>query len=248
MPGIRSLLAEKRYEIDPLRALGERALQRAETTSGVLLGQAREAIKKGDLAGARLARESLNQHLVRTKQEPDLQLANEIASAQRGILERKVEKAVGELARYKAGETSPPNSTDLEVTGNSTYQSELKLALARQAEWKAANPPKRVEVPTPDLATPPQNLKPPAPVVPAPVVPAPVVPTPVVPTPVVPTPPSVPEPQAAPDSVDRKTYETIKSRINGLGNKGLPQQTKQDMMSFLQSYQKSHPEDAKEAS
>jgi len=60
--------------------------------------------------------------------------------------------------------------------------------------------------------------------------------------------PSVPEPQAAPDSVDRKTYETIKSRINGLGNKGLPQQTKQDMMSFLQSYQKSHPEDAKEAS
>ncbi len=228
VPGIRSLLAEKRYEVDPLRALGERALQRAETTSGVLLGQAREAIKKGDLAGARLARESLNQHLVRTKQEPDLQLANEIASAQRGILERKVEKAVGELARYKAGETSPPNSTDLEVTGNSTYQSELKLALARQAEWKAANPPKRVEVPTPDLATPPQDLKPLAPVVPSP--------------------PIVPEPQAAPDSVDRKTYETIKSRINGLGNKGLPQQTKQDMMSFLQSYQKSHPEDAKEAS
>ena len=47
---------------------------------------------------------------------------------------------------------------------------------------------------------------------------------------------------------DRKTYETIKSRINGLGNKGLPQQTKQDMMSFLLSYQKSHPEDALEAS
>ncbi len=47
---------------------------------------------------------------------------------------------------------------------------------------------------------------------------------------------------------DRKTYETIKSRINGLGNKGLSQQTKQDMMRFLQSYQKSHPEDALEVS
>ena len=243
VPGIRSLLAEKRYEDDRLRALGKGALQRAETTFGVLLGRAREAIKKGDLAGARLARESLNQHLVRTKQEPDLQLANEIASAQRDILERKVAKAVGELARYREGETFPPKPTDLEVTGNSTYQSELKLALARQAEWKAANLPKRVEVPTPDLATPPKNLKPPTPVVPTPAVPAPVVPAPVVPAP-----PSVPEPQAAPDSVDRKTYETIKSQINGLGNRKLPQPTIKDMMSFLQSYQKSHPEDAKEAS
>lgn len=61
-----------------------------------------------------------------------------------------------------------------------------------------------------------------------------------------PVPPSVPEPQAAPDSVDRKTYETIKRTINGLGNR--TPSTIKDMMSFLRSYQKSHPEDAKEAS
>ena len=47
---------------------------------------------------------------------------------------------------------------------------------------------------------------------------------------------------------DRKTYETIKSRIKGVGNKALNHQTQRDMMSFLLFYQKSHPEDALEAS
>jgi hypothetical protein len=58
-------------------------------------------------------------------------------------------------------------------------------------------------------------------------------------------PQSPPPPDAA--STEKRTFEALKTRINGLGNRGIPQQTKQDMMTFLKSYQKSHPEDDKEA-
>ena len=49
-------------------------------------------------------------------------------------------------------------------------------------------------------------------------------------------------------SEEKKSFEALKSRIHGLGNKGLSPQVKQDMITSLRLHQKKYPEDAKEAS
>ncbi len=228
--GIRRFLAVKKYETDSTRFEGERKIKSLEDASERLRGRAREAIKKGDFATARLELESLNQHLKRTKQEPDSQLDGEIGAAQRVIMERKVEKAVMELNRYTPSETPPSTSADPEVIRSSRYKEALASALARQAAWKIDNAPKPTPKPVDavDLAPAPK----------APVTPSP---SPSEPQ----SPQSPPPPDAA--STEKRTFEALKTRINGLGNRGIPQQTKQDMMTFLKSYQKSHPEDDKEA-
>jgi hypothetical protein len=229
--GIRRVLAVKKYETDSTRFEGERKIKSLEDASERLRGRVREAIKKGDIATARLELESLNQHLKRTKQEPDSQLDGEIGAAQRGILERKVEKAVVELDRYTPSETPPPTSADPEVIRSSRYKETLASALARQAAWRIANAPKSTPKPVDEVD-----------LAPAPKVPVTPAPSPS-PSPLEPQ--SPPPPDAA--STEKRTFEALKTRINGLGNRGIPQQTKQDMMTFLKSYQKSHPEDDKEA-
>jgi len=226
VPGIRNLLADKRYETDASRVIGERTIKSLEDISERLRAQVREAIKKEDLAAARLTRESLNQHLKRTKQETDSQLDGEIGAAQRGILERKVEKAVAELDRYKPNENPPPNSSDPELIGNQRYQDARRRALKRQEDWKIENAPKPIQEPP---LTPPPSLEPPL--------------TPSTP----PTVLSNPKPEIE-GSVEKKSFEAFKNRISGLGNRRFTQQAKQEMINFLQLYQKNHPEDAREAS
>jgi hypothetical protein len=226
VPSIRNLLAEKRYETDANRVVGERTIKSLEDISERLRAQFREAIKKEDLAAARLARDSLNQHLKRTKQETDSQIDGEIGAAQRGILERKVEKAVAELDRYKPNEDPPPNSSDPEIIGNQRYQDERRRALKRQEDWKIENAPKPIQEPP---VTPPPSLEPPF--------------TPSKP----PTFLANPKPEVG-SSLEKMSFEAFKNRISRLGPNGITLQAKREMINFLQLYQKNHPEDAREAS
>lgn len=47
---------------------------------------------------------------------------------------------------------------------------------------------------------------------------------------------------------EKNHFEALKRGIKGLGNRFIPQSAKWEMITFLQSYKESHPEDAQEAS
>jgi len=49
-------------------------------------------------------------------------------------------------------------------------------------------------------------------------------------------------------TVGEKHFEALKGRIKALGNKNIAPKAKQEMITFLQSYKESHPENAREAS